>query len=52
MPERYAASAGLRTAFVARPDEAGSGRGESKASVAVDLSAAGLPELARVLEAR
>ena len=47
-----AASAGLRTAFVARPDEAGPGRGESKAGVAVDVSAAGLPELARMLEAR
>jgi 2-haloacid dehalogenase len=47
-----AASAGLRTAFIARPDEAGPGRGESKASVPVDASAAGLVDLARVLEAR
>ncbi len=41
-----AASAGLRTAFVARPDEAGPGRGESKASVPVDVAAASLVELA------
>lgn len=41
-----AAAAGLRTAFVARPDEAGPGRGESRATVAVDLSVAGLTELA------
>ena len=47
-----AASAGLRTAFIARPDEAGPGRGESKAAVAVDVSAAGLVELARRLDAR
>jgi len=44
-----AASAGLRTAFIARPDERGPGRGESTASVPVDVSAAGLTELARVL---
>jgi 2-haloacid dehalogenase len=41
-----AASAGLRTAFVARPDEHGPGRGESHATVAVDLSVRSLPELA------
>ena len=41
-----AASAGLRTAFIARPDEAGPGRGESKASVPVDVSASSLVELA------
>jgi 2-haloacid dehalogenase len=46
-----AASAGLRTAFVARPDEAGPGRGESRASVPVDISAASLLELADRLEA-
>jgi 2-haloacid dehalogenase len=46
-----AASAGLRTAFVARPDEAGPGRGESRASVPVDISAASLVELADRLEA-
>ena len=41
-----AASAGLRTAFIARPDEAGRGRGEAKAGVPVDASAASLVELA------
>jgi 2-haloacid dehalogenase len=41
-----AAAAGLRTAFVARPDEAGPGRGESHATVAVDLSVDSLTELA------
>jgi 2-haloacid dehalogenase len=45
-----AASAGLRTAFIARPDERGPGRGESKASVPVDVSAAGLGELERLLQ--
>ncbi|HXS52437.1 MAG TPA: haloacid dehalogenase type II [Usitatibacter sp.] len=45
-----AASAGLRTAFIARPDEAGPGRGESSASVPVDVSASGLVELAARLE--
>jgi len=44
-----AASAGLRTAFIARPDERGPGRGESRASVPVDVSAAGLEELACAL---
>jgi len=46
-----AASAGLRTAFIARPDERGPGRGESRASVPVDVSAAGLEELACALRA-
>ena len=41
-----AADAGLRTAFIARPDEHGPGRGEHRASVAVDLSAASLTALA------
>jgi 2-haloacid dehalogenase len=41
-----AAAAGLRTAFVARPDEHGPGRGEQRASVAVDLSATSLHDLA------
>ena len=41
-----AAAAGLRTAFIARPDENGPGRGESVASVPVDLSANGLLHLA------
>lgn len=33
-----AAAAGLRTAFVARPDECGPGRGETRAGCPVDLS--------------
>jgi 2-haloacid dehalogenase len=41
-----AAAAGLRTAFVARPDEHGPGIDESRASVPVDVSAGGLAELA------
>mgnify|MGYP003542634016 FL=1 len=41
-----AARAGLRTAFVARPDEKGPGRGESRAAVAVDLEVQSLLELA------
>jgi len=41
-----AAAAGLRTAFIARPDEKGPGLGESAASVPVDHTAAGLLELA------
>ena len=41
-----AAAAGLRTAFIARPDEHGPGLGEQRASVAVDLSADGLTALA------
>ena len=44
-----AAAAGLRTAFIARPDERGPGRGEAAAAVAVDLSAASLTELAHLL---
>ena len=44
-----AAAAGLRTAFIARPDEHGPGRGESVASVPVDLSAASVVELAQRL---
>ncbi|MFN3416450.1 MAG: haloacid dehalogenase type II [Caldimonas sp.] len=41
-----AAAAGLRTAFIARPDEHGPGRGEIQASVPVDLQAADLADLA------
>lgn len=41
-----AAAAGLRTAFIARPDEHGPGHGETKASVPVDLSAEDLMDLA------
>ena len=40
-----AARAGLRTAFIARPDEHGPGRGESAPSHAVDQSAADLAAL-------
>ena len=46
-----AAATGLRTAFIARPDEMGPGRGEHAASGPVDVSAAGLVELADRLEA-
>ncbi len=41
-----AAATGLRTAFIARPDEFGPGKGESKARVPVDVSATSLTELA------
>lgn len=41
-----AAATGLRTAFIARPNEHGEGRGETRASVPVDLSAASLTALA------
>lgn len=41
-----AAATGLRTAFIARPDEYGEGKGECQASVPVDLSAASLTALA------
>jgi 2-haloacid dehalogenase len=41
-----AARAGLRTGFVARPNERGPGRGESHASVPVDVSGADLADLA------
>ena len=44
-----AAAAGLRTAFIARPDEHGPGLGEQRASVAVDLSAGSLTALADLL---
>jgi 2-haloacid dehalogenase len=41
-----AAAAGLRTAFIARPDERGRGKGETSAAVPVDLSVAGVAALA------
>ena len=41
-----AAAVGLRTAFIARPEEHGPGRGEHRASVAVELSADSLTALA------
>lgn len=44
-----AAAAGLRTAFIARPDENGPGRGERAAGVPVDLSASSLADLAERL---
>jgi 2-haloacid dehalogenase len=44
-----AAAAGLRTAFIHRPDEHGPGRGEHSASMAVDLSAASVMALADLL---
>src|SRR5205823_4143494 len=47
-----AASAGLRTAFLARPDEYGPGRGERQPQVPVDVSSESLPELASQLAKR
>lgn len=44
-----AARTGLRTAFIARPDEHGPGRGETAASVPVDFSAPDLGALATQL---
>jgi 2-haloacid dehalogenase len=41
-----AAACGLRTAFIARADENGPGRGETRASVPVDVSASSLVDLA------
>jgi 2-haloacid dehalogenase len=46
-----AAAAGLRTAFIARPDEHGRGKGERDATVPVDVSAQGLVDLAGRLAA-
>jgi 2-haloacid dehalogenase len=46
-----AASAGLRTAHIARPDEKGPGRGESAPSVPVDIAARDLLHLADQLDA-
>ncbi len=47
-----AAATGLRTAFIARPDEHGPGIGETTASVPVDVSADGLMQLADRLGVR
>jgi 2-haloacid dehalogenase len=44
-----AAACGLRTAFIARPDEYGPGLGESQATVPVDFQAQSLLELAQQL---
>jgi 2-haloacid dehalogenase len=41
-----AATAGLRTAFIARPDEHGPGKGELQASTAADVEATSLLDLA------
>lgn len=46
-----AAACGLRTAFIARPDEHGPGRGETRAAGPVDVSATDLLDLARQLGA-
>jgi 2-haloacid dehalogenase len=42
--------AGLRTAFIARPDEHGPGKGETQPSVPVDWSVTDLPALAEALQ--
>jgi 2-haloacid dehalogenase len=47
-----AAEAGLRTAFVGRPDEHGPGRGETVPAVPVDFRAIDLADLARQLMTR
>ena len=44
-----AAAIGMRTAFVARPDEYGPGRGEREATVAVDFAVASIPDLAALM---
>jgi 2-haloacid dehalogenase len=45
-----AGASGLRTAFVARPDEFGRGKGEARANVPVDISVASLTALADALD--
>jgi 2-haloacid dehalogenase len=44
-----AAAAGLRTAFVARPDEQGPGLGEKVPGTPVDYSVKSILELAEIL---
>jgi 2-haloacid dehalogenase len=44
-----AAACGLRTAFIARPDEHGPGRGETAPAVPVDVAVGSLGELADVM---
>jgi 2-haloacid dehalogenase len=44
-----AAALGLRTTFIARPDENGPGRGETRASVPVDIEVGSLGALAERL---
>src|SRR6202034_3366265 len=46
-----ATAVGLRTAFIARPDEHGPGKGETRAGIAVDASATSLLDLADQLAA-
>ncbi len=46
-----AAAVGLRTAFVARPDEHGPGKGEAQPEIKVDFTASSLLELAEMLGA-
>jgi len=45
-----ASATGFRTAFIARPNERGIGKGECAANVPVDLSAVSLNDLADQLE--
>ena len=47
---KAAADCGLRTAHVARPDEAGPGTGESRPSIKVDVAAKNFADLARKLK--
>ena len=47
-----AAALGLRTAFVARPDEFGEGRGEARAGAPVDFEVSSIGELAEHLGVR
>ena len=46
-----AAAVAMRTAFIARPDEYGPGHGKDAASVAADIRATGVPDLADQLAA-
>lgn len=46
-----AAAVGLRTAFIARPNEHGPGKGDSRAGIAVDASATSVLDLAEQLAA-
>jgi 2-haloacid dehalogenase len=46
---KAAAACGLRTAFIARPDEKGQGKGEAAPTVPVDFSARDLLDLAEQL---
>jgi 2-haloacid dehalogenase len=47
---KAAAACGLRTAHVARPDEAGAGTGEKRPSIKVDVAAKDFVDLARKLK--